>query len=106
MAVGTQSATHYEREDVTWTFTLDTDVFTGSETIKLVVKATAGAADPPLLGPFTVTPGTGVNTASVSFNVDVDSGTYVYSVRRIDSGFSRELATGTLTVLESAYIDE
>lgn len=103
--VGTDPATHYEREDVTWTFTLDTGTFTGGESIKLVVKANIAAHDPPLLGPFTVTPGAGVATAVVAFNVDLDSGSYVYSLRRIDSGFSRELATGTLTVLESAYID-
>jgi hypothetical protein len=103
MAVGTTAATHYEREDVAWTFTLDTGTFSGSETLELEIKAEADDADPALLSP-TATPGTGVATATASFYLDLAAGSYIYGLRRTDVNSRRQLAQGVLTILESVNV--
>lgn len=106
MAVGTESLTCYQDEDVLWTFTV-TDANVASIagwTITLVVKATAATADPALLGPITASI-TGALTCLVSTQVTLDPGAYVYSLRRTDAGTSWQLAQGTLTVEDSAHYD-
>lgn len=106
MAVGTTAMTCYQGEDVSWEFTANDSriASVAGYTITLVVKLLASSVNPPLLGPFTCTI-TGTLTFSAAFNVALAPGVYVYSVRRTDSGFSWQLAQGTLTVLDSATID-
>ena len=106
MAVGTTAMTCYEEEDVAWTFTVTDDNIASIAgwAIRLVIKLTAASVNPPLIGPVTLSI-TGTLTCLASFNVALDPGTYVYSVRRIDAGFSWQLAHGALTVVNSAYID-
>lgn len=106
MAVGTEAIGCYQGEDVSWTFTVtDSNVASiAGWDIELVIKATAAAADPPLIGPTTASI-TGTLTCLIEDNIDVDPGTYVYSLRRVDTGFSWQLAHGVLTVTDSASID-
>lgn len=106
MAVGTTSMECYEGEDVDWTFTVNDARITNitGYDIELVIKQTAAALDPALVGPITASIG-GALTFTCAFNVDLAPGTYVYSVRRVDVGFNWQLAHGTVTVLDSASID-
>ena len=106
MAIGTDTLTCYQDEDVLWTFTVtDTNVSSISGwTITLVVKATAVATNPALLGPITATI-TGTLTCRIATQITVDPGSYVYSLRRTDLGTAWQLAQGTLTVVDSAHID-
>ena len=106
MPIGTTEMTCYQGEDVSWQFTISDPRITNSTgyAIRLVVKLTAAAPNPPLIGPITCV-STDTLEFKAEFNVDLDPGTYVYSVRRIDAGFSWQLAQGTLTVLDSASID-
>jgi len=109
MSVGTTALTCYQSEDVVWTFTLTdanvTDI-TGWA-LALVIKTTAAALDPPLLGPFTcsIIGGPPTLVYRASFRVVVAPGTYVVSVRRTDAGFSWQTHHGSLTVVDSASID-
>lgn len=106
MAVGTTAFECYEGEDVEWTFTVNdariSDI--AGMDIELVIKQTAAALDPPLIGPVTCAI-TGTLTFKASLNVDLAPGNYVYSVRRVDPGFSWQLAQAALAVADSASID-
>lgn len=106
MAVGTDAMECYQGEDVSWNFSVSdpnvTDI--AGWDITLVVKETAAENDPALVGPATATV-TGALTLNVEFNADLDPGEYVYSLRRVDSGFSWQLAHGALTVIDSAHVD-
>lgn len=106
MAVGTGSFTCYQGEDVSWQFTLSDANYTDwtGHDIELVIKATAAAADPALIGPETMTVDT-ATTGTCAFNVDLDPGEYVGSLRRVDTGNSWQLWQGAVTVLDSASID-
>jgi hypothetical protein len=105
MAVGTTALTCYQKEDVLWDFTVsDANVATISGwTIVMKIKAEADDADPPLLEATATV--TGTLTFRVALNIDIDPGTYVYGVRRTDSGTSWELATAALTVLDTPSMD-
>ncbi len=106
MAIGTTAMTCYQGEDVSWQFTVAdariTDI--AGFDIELVVKETAAEPDPPLVGPISCSVN-GTLTFLAEFNADLDPGAYVYSVRRVDAGFSWQLAQAALTVLDSASID-
>ncbi len=108
MAIGTAQLTCYEDEDVVWTFTLTdanvADIF--GMVFKLVIKTSAAAADPPLVGPITATiiGGSPTLVYRFSFNVNVDPGSYVVSARRTDVGFSWQTYHGPLVVFDSASI--
>lgn len=106
MAVGTEALGCYQGEDLSWTFTV-TDANVASIAgwdIELVIKATAAAADPALIGPVTASIEDTLDCLT-EFNADLDPGSYVYSLRRVDAGFSWQLAHGALTVADSASID-
>jgi hypothetical protein len=105
MAVGTTELTCYQKEDVVWDFTVsDPNVSTISGwTIVLKIKAENDDADPPLLTDTCSV--TGTLTFRAELNINIAPGTYVYGVRRTDSGFSWELATSTLTVLDTPSVD-
>lgn len=108
MAVGTVAFTNYEKEDVVWPFTWSDASYPDLTAIvglalQLVVKQTAAAADPPLLGPITCAV-TGATSFTATLNLNLAAGTYVYSVRRTDAGHSWQVAQGTLTLLESASV--
>lgn len=106
MAVGTTPFTCYQGEDVLWTFTLSDANLTDwtGRVIKLVIKETAADPDPALLGPFTLTILT-ATTGTIAGNIDVDPGSYVYSLRGYDANQSWEYATAAVTVLDSASVD-
>lgn len=107
MSVGATGLTCYQSEDVSWQFT-NADIATVPDitgmAIKLVIKAAAAALDPPLIGPITLSIASTV-AAVAATQIVLAAGSYVYSVRRTDSGFSWQLAQGALTVLDSASID-
>src|SRR5262245_20770372 len=105
MPVGTTALTCYQKEDVTWDFTVsDPNISTISVwTIAFKIKTTP-AADVPALLTFTGTV-TGTLTFRITGNINIEPGTYVYGARRTDSGFSWELATASLTVLDTPSID-
>lgn len=106
MAVGTTALTCYQGEDVSWSITVsDANVVSvAGWTVHLIIKASAAALDPPLIGPV-ICSITDTLTALAETNIDLEPGTYRYSFRRVDSGFSWELATGALTVLDTPAID-
>lgn len=105
MPVGTTELTCYQKEDVVWDFTVnDPNVSTISGwTIVLKIKAEADDPDPPLLTDACSV--TGTLTFQAAFNMNIAPGTYVYGVRRTDSGFSWELATAMVTVLDTPSVD-
>lgn len=106
MAVGATPLQCYEQENVSWVFTVvDPNIpnITGFA-LRMVIKLTAASVNPALLGPITASI---VDTThfGIDTKIDLAPGVYVYSVRRIDSGFDWQLAHGALTVLDSASKD-
>ncbi len=108
MAVGTDALRCYQGEDVNWEWTFtDSNVTTiVGWTIQLVIKATADDG-PALVGPIscTVTSASSPMTFAANFNVALDHGTFLVSVRRVDSGFSWQLVDSQLIVTGSASIN-
>ncbi len=108
MAVGTEALACYQGEDVSWQWTFtDANVTTiAGWTIQLVIKLTADDG-PALVGPIscTVTSATAPMTYKAEFNVNLDHGQFLVSVRRVDAGFSWQLVDSVLTVTGSASIN-
>ncbi len=107
MAVGKTPITCYEGEDVIWewTFTDATGTVTSlaSHLIQVVVKASATAPNPPLIGPVvcTITSATAPMKFRAQFNVNLDAGTYNVSARRENVGNVWQYVDSTLTVKDS-----
>jgi hypothetical protein len=110
MAVGSSPLECYQGEDVEWEFTVNpTDLaLMGGDIstfdIELVIKASASALNPALIGPVTCTV-TAIDKFKAALNVDLDPADYVVSARRVDPGFSWQLHQGPVSVLDSASID-
>lgn len=120
MGVGHDPITCYQGEDVQWEFTVvDPNIASiAGHTIKLVIKASAAIADPPLVGPITCS----ITSASAPckflavLNVDKTkvipgagggpNGEFRVSARRTDANYSWEYVDAALTVNDSAYIDK
>ena len=104
MAVGMQALSCYEDEDVSWQFTYSDAVapsITGWD-IRGQIRTTASSPTT-AIGPIVCT----INDSThftFATNIALSPGTYVYSMRRIDAGFSWQLAQGELTVVDSASI--
>lgn len=110
MAVGTATLTFYQGEDIAPRFTVSdprvTDV-TGWTT-SFVIKETAADVDPPLhsaAGSVFGSAPTLTIDVSTQLPLSIAPGTYVYSLRRTNSGFDWQLAHGTLIVVDSAHKD-
>ena len=107
MAVGKTPISCYEGEDVIWEFTLTdaTGIITSIAThqIQLVIKASATAPNPPLIGPVvcTITSATSPMKFRAAFNVNLDAGTYNVSVRRENVGTVWQYVDSRLTVTDS-----
>ncbi len=111
MPVGSTALTFYQGENIAPRFTVTdsrvTDV-TGWTTT-FVIKDTAAAVDPPLH-----TASGAVIGGSPSLIIEVATllpltlhpGTYVYGLRRTNSGFDWQLAHGVCTILDSANKDQ
>lgn len=110
MAVGTTALTFYQGEDIAPRFTVSdarvTDV-TGWTT-EFVIKDTAADPDPPLhsaAGTVIGSPPTLVLEVSTQLPLTLAPGTYVYGLRRTNTGFDWQLAHGALTIVDSANKD-
>jgi hypothetical protein len=105
MAVGTTAMTAYQNEDCIWDFTVsDPNVADiAGWTIGFKIKALASDPDPALVSATASI--TGALTCRVTFNMDLAPGSYVYGLRRTDTGFSWELATASVTVLDTPSVD-
>src|SRR5437867_1519082 len=114
MAVGTTPIVNYEGERISWLFTF-TDP-TGNVTtisgwtIQTVVKVSAAALNPPLLGPpnlvSTVVSASSPMTFKVEGLLDLDPGAFVVSSRRTnDPPGPWQLVHCPLTIVDSASVD-
>lgn len=101
--IGKVSVDCYEGEDVTWVFEMNDPRVTSMAgwTIKLVLKSQGRG--PVVIGPLTCSV-TSTLTCQVSFRTDVDPGTYTYSLRRENAGFTWQLAQGAVTIRDSASV--
>lgn len=102
MAVGTDAITCYENEDLSIVFTTTPTTVTGF-TFRFDVKQTASDPDPALATAAGSV--TGAQQVTVTIDLNIAAGSYVYGLRRTDASSEHQYAQGELTVLASVNED-